>query len=142
AAPVVGDAELVEDDPIAILHAHTAKLFMHVNTYILHGGFTSCASAPGGNHPSALVGGHVDSRSTPAQSKNRPHTGHVLGGPADAHPPPTPPSQKKFFISSKKCNIIDTLACKDKIKEGTQPRNSIPLLNLTKASGALKLAEF
>jgi len=46
AAPVVGDAELVEDDPIAILHAHTAKLFMHVNTYILHGGFTSCASAP------------------------------------------------------------------------------------------------
>ncbi|MEX2707401.1 MAG: hypothetical protein Q6352_019440, partial [Candidatus Freyrarchaeum guaymaensis] len=57
AAPVVGDAELVEDDPIAILHAPTAKLFMHVNTYILHGGFTSCASAPGGNHPSALVGG-------------------------------------------------------------------------------------
>ena len=45
-------------------------------------------------------------------------------------------------FKTKRCNIIDTLACKDKIKEGTQPRNSMPLLNLTKASGALKLAEF
>jgi len=38
AASAVGDVELVEDDPVAILH----------------GGFTFCASAPGGNHPSAL----------------------------------------------------------------------------------------
>ncbi|MEX2724944.1 MAG: hypothetical protein Q6367_013715 [Candidatus Freyarchaeota archaeon] len=75
---------------------------MHVNTYILHGGFTSCASAPGGNHPSALRRGTRIAAQPRAQSKNRPHTGHGLGGPADAHPPPTRQVQKKFFISSKK----------------------------------------